>query len=114
MQNAKALCSCVVAFLHCCIRAFSGIGASWHWCAVAFVAVLTASACRQDMHDQPKYSALEASSFFSDNASARPPVAGTVARGELRDDVDGAVADAHDEHALALEIQWRARVDVVV
>jgi mono/diheme cytochrome c family protein len=38
------------------------------------------------MHDQPKYSALEASSFFSDNASARPPVAGTVARGELRDD----------------------------
>jgi mono/diheme cytochrome c family protein len=43
-------------------------------------------ACRQDMHDQPKYSALEAAPFFADNSSARPPLAGTVARGELRDD----------------------------
>lgn len=43
-------------------------------------------ACRQDMHDQPKYSALEAAPFFSDNSSARPPLAGTVPRGELRDD----------------------------
>lgn len=43
-------------------------------------------ACRQDMHDQPKYSALEPAPFFADNSSARPPLAGTVARGELRDD----------------------------
>jgi mono/diheme cytochrome c family protein len=39
------------------------------------------------MHDQPKYSAFEQSSFFPDNSSARPPLAGTVARGDLRDDV---------------------------
>ena len=38
------------------------------------------------MHDQPKYSALESSTFFPDSSSARLPVAGTVARGQLRDD----------------------------
>jgi mono/diheme cytochrome c family protein len=45
-----------------------------------------ASACRQDMHDQPKYVPLRQSSFFGDERSARPLVPGTVARGELRDD----------------------------
>jgi mono/diheme cytochrome c family protein len=38
------------------------------------------------MHDQPKFSALERASFFDDNRSAREPVPGTVARGNLRDD----------------------------
>ena len=38
------------------------------------------------MHDQPKYSPLEESSFFADNTASRPPVAGTVPRGHLRDD----------------------------
>ena len=38
------------------------------------------------MHDQPKYSPLEESSFFPDNTASRPPVAGTVPRGHLRDD----------------------------
>src|ERR1041384_730114 len=42
--------------------------------------------CRQDMHDQPKYEALEASSFFKDGRSSRPLVAGTVARGHLNED----------------------------
>ena len=41
-------------------------------------------ACRQDMHDQPRYEPLEASAFFRDGRSARPRVEGTVARGELR------------------------------
>jgi cytochrome c553 len=44
------------------------------------------SACRQDMHDQPKYPPLRASTFFDDGRSARPLVAGTIARGQLRDD----------------------------
>jgi hypothetical protein len=43
-------------------------------------------ACRQEMHDQPRYEALEASSFFKDGRSARPQVPGTVARGQLRTD----------------------------
>jgi hypothetical protein len=47
----------------------------------------TTLACRQDMHDQPKYIPLRESTFFNDSRSARPLVAGTVARGQLRDDV---------------------------
>ena len=38
------------------------------------------------MHDQPRYEAFEATDFFKDGLSARPPVAGTVARGQLNDD----------------------------
>lgn len=42
--------------------------------------------CRQDMHDQPKYKTLAASTFFPDGKSARPVIPGTVARGQLRTD----------------------------
>ena len=42
--------------------------------------------CRQDMHDQPKYTAYKRSDFFSDQRSARPIVEGTVAQGQLFDD----------------------------
>jgi mono/diheme cytochrome c family protein len=42
--------------------------------------------CRQDMHDAPRYDPLEASPVFADGSSARPLVAGTVARGELNSD----------------------------
>jgi mono/diheme cytochrome c family protein len=38
------------------------------------------------MHDQPKYIPLRESTFFSDQRSARPFVAGTVARGQLHED----------------------------
>ena len=38
------------------------------------------------MHDQPRYTAYQASSFFADNSSARSLPQGTVARGQLRDD----------------------------
>ena len=50
------------------------------------LAALAATGCRQDMHDQPRYEAFEASDTFADGRSARPPIAGTVARGQLRDD----------------------------
>jgi mono/diheme cytochrome c family protein len=39
--------------------------------------------CRQDMQVQPRYNPYDASSFFDDGRSARQPVAGTVARGQL-------------------------------
>ena len=42
--------------------------------------------CRQDMHNQPKYRPFRASDFFADGQAARPLVAGTVARGNLRED----------------------------
>jgi hypothetical protein len=45
-------------------------------------------ACRQDMHDQPRFEPFEQSDLFADGRSARPRVPGTVARGER-------VYDAH-------------------
>jgi cytochrome c553 len=44
------------------------------------------AACRQDMHDQPKYLPLRPSSFFDDGRSARPIPENTVARGHLDED----------------------------
>ncbi len=38
--------------------------------------------CRQQMADQAKYDPYEPSDFFADGMSARPRIAGTVARGE--------------------------------
>lgn len=42
--------------------------------------------CRQDMHDTPRYEALEESDFFADKRAMRPMPEGTVARGNLRED----------------------------
>lgn len=47
---------------------------------------LLVAACRQDMHDQPKYKPLAETNFFGDGRAARQPVAGTVARGHLKTD----------------------------
>lgn len=44
------------------------------------------AACRQDMHQAPRYDPLEKSDFFADSRAARPLVEGTVARGFLRED----------------------------
>jgi cytochrome c553 len=44
------------------------------------------SACRQDMHDAPRYEPLEASAFFADGRASRMLVANTVPRGLLRED----------------------------
>src|ERR1700687_2667843 len=51
------------------------------------LALLASVACRQDMHDQPKFIPLRPSEFFTDGRSARPLPEGTVARGHLNDDV---------------------------
>jgi hypothetical protein len=50
------------------------------------LAVLSLTACRQDMHDQPKYIPLRPSEFFIDGRSERPLIEGTVPRGHLNDD----------------------------
>ncbi|HEY1214333.1 MAG TPA: cytochrome c [Bryobacteraceae bacterium] len=49
--------------------------------------VLCTTACRQDMHDQPRYKPLAATDFFGDGRAARPAIDDTVARGQLQ--VDG-------------------------
>lgn len=48
--------------------------------------VLGAGACRQDMHDQPRYKPLGGSAFFEDGRASRPLVEGTVPRGYARTD----------------------------
>jgi mono/diheme cytochrome c family protein len=53
----------------------------------ALLALIAATAgCRIDMHIQPYYRTMAESDFFSDHRSARMPVEGTVARGDLRAD----------------------------
>ena len=53
---------------------------------LALLLAATTVACRQDMQDQPKYIPLRPTEFFTDGRSARPLIAGTVARGHLDDD----------------------------
>ena len=59
------------------LRRFSTLG---------FLGLLVLAGCRQDMHDQPRFKPLAMSDFYPDMRSARPPVEGTVARGQLHDD----------------------------
>jgi hypothetical protein len=58
--------------------------------AVSFAALLlllaVSTACRLDMQVQPRVNPLAKSDFFPDQRSARPPVEGTVARGQLHED----------------------------
>lgn len=44
------------------------------------------AACRQDMHDQPRYEVYEGSEFFADGRASRNLPANVVARGYLRED----------------------------
>jgi mono/diheme cytochrome c family protein len=50
------------------------------------LSLLALTACRDDMHNQPRYKPLAATDFFSDHRSARPAVEGTIPRGHLRID----------------------------
>src|SRR5512146_2369756 len=54
--------------------------------ALGMLAVLALAGCRQDMQDQPRFKPLAKSDFYSDLRSARTPVEGTVARGQLHED----------------------------
>lgn len=56
---------------------------NWTLGSVVLLALVSTMACRQDMHDQPKYIPLRPSEFFPDGRSARPLIEGTVARGQL-------------------------------
>jgi mono/diheme cytochrome c family protein len=53
---------------------------------LAFAALALVTACRQDMHNQPKYIPLRDSTLFANGSSARPLIEDTVARGTLQDD----------------------------
>jgi mono/diheme cytochrome c family protein len=48
--------------------------------------LLLLGSCRLDMQVQPKFIPLRENDFFADHRSARTPVVGTIARGQLEDD----------------------------
>lgn len=50
---------------------------------VALGVMLSATSCRQDMHNQPKYKPLAETDFFGDRRASRPTIEDTVARGQL-------------------------------
>ncbi len=54
--------------------------------ALLLMTVSLLSACRIDMHVQPRQNPLSRSDFYTDQRSARAPVEGTVARGQLHED----------------------------
>lgn len=51
--------------------------------AAMVVSALCGTACRQDMHNQPRYKPFAATDFFGDGRSERPTIEDTVARGQL-------------------------------
>lgn len=56
--------------------------------AIALAAAAFLTGCsRLDMQDQPKYKDQRPSTFFADGRSSRPELDGTIARGELHEDV---------------------------
>ena len=66
---------------------------------LCFLCLAVTTACRQDMHDQPRAEPVEESDFFGDRRSVRPAMEGTIPRGHLRLDehfytgkIDGALA----------------------
>ena len=68
------------------LRDFRRVGGThrlWH---LGLLSVLALAGCRQDMHDQPRMKTYAMSDFYADLRSARPPVDGTVARGQLHED----------------------------
>jgi len=76
------------------------------------------SSCRQDMHDQPRIEAFEENAFFADGVGSRPIPAGTVARGNLREDThlyqgvdaEGNVLDTLPASlGLTPELLWRGK-----
>ncbi|MFL6452340.1 MAG: c-type cytochrome [Bryobacteraceae bacterium] len=73
--------------------------------ALALMAMLSASACRQDMHNQPKYKPLAATDFFGDRRASRPTIADTVARGQLHLDEARYTGKVNGKDVTAIPIQ---------
>ncbi len=76
------------------------------YCLLLTAYCLLAAGCRQDMQDQPRYEAYEASDgkFFDDQQSARPLIEGTVARGHLRDNERSEVRPRR--HTRVSQVSW--------
>jgi hypothetical protein len=79
-------------------------------------AALFAAGCRQDMHNQPKLIPQRGSEMFADHRGARPQVANTVARGQLREDsyfYTGTVEGANGYREERNEMPFPVTMDVL-
>lgn len=65
---------------------FSAVNSQRLRAAAVLAMSVALGACRQDMHNGPRYKPLQASTFFDSGGSARMLVANTVPRGYLRED----------------------------
>ena len=77
------------SFLRLPKPALSGVEGCPSWLKVlaAITALALTTACRIDMHVQPRQNPLSRSDFYADQRSERPPVEGTIARGQLHEDI---------------------------
>jgi mono/diheme cytochrome c family protein len=66
---------------------------------------LSATACRQDMHNQPKYKPLAETDFFGDRRASRPTIDDTVARGQLHLDEARFTGKQNGKDVTAIPIQ---------
>lgn len=57
----------------------------------------------RNMYDQPRYDAQQASTFFADGRTMRPPVPGTIAR-EMEPDITVATGRTEDDSAWLLTV----------
>lgn len=76
------------------LRPLSRSQPGWWWVLIG-LSLLWLAGCTQDMEDQPRYEPLEASALFPDGQSARPLLAGVVARGAP--DVDDPVFSGRED-----------------
>ena len=93
------------------LNSFGRIAAGASMMVLLFVA-----GCRQDMQDQPKVRSQRGSELFADHRGARPQVANTVARGQLREDsyfYTGAVQAADGYREEKNEMPFPATLDVL-
>jgi len=93
------------------LNSFGRIAAGASMMVLLFVA-----GCRQDMQDQPKVRSQRGSELFADHRGARPQVANTVARGQLREDsyfYTGVVQAADGYREEKNEMPFPATLDVL-
>jgi len=67
----------------------------------------------QDMDNQPKFRAQHANELFVDGRAMRPPVAGTVSRGNLREDGHYNLGVVNDDWATTFPAQVQVNMDLL-
>jgi hypothetical protein len=70
--------------------------------ALLLAAGVSGAACRQDMHDAPRFNPLRKSDFYDDHRSGRPLIEDTVPRGWLMADDGFATGKVNGQYVAEL------------